>query len=202
VPVHTGRTGREELIRINCNLHLWMRGWGCAFEHPYFALTEKDGPFDIPKLPAGAEMALIAWHEGATPQWLLPERRGKREGIPLPSLKDGEVREFNFKMRKRRGSVPGAAGGLGVFRPQARQRGGTPSDVGQLAEILVVLLVTAFTLTHRRKQSLRRGIQNIPSFCASGIPTRRAYGVPSGTADMASNAVRLSASLNSLSSCG
>ena len=103
MPVHTGRTGREELIRINCNLHLWMRGWAWTFERPYFALTKKDGAFDIPKLPAGAEMALIAWHEGASPQWLLPERRGsgKREGIPLSPLKDGEVREFNFKMRKK-----------------------------------------------------------------------------------------------------
>lgn len=101
VPVHTGRTGREELIRINCNLHLWMRGWAWTFEHPYFALTKKDGTFDIPKLPAGAEMDLIAWHEGASPQWLLPERRGKREGVALPPLKDGEVREFNFKVRKK-----------------------------------------------------------------------------------------------------
>lgn len=101
VQVHTGRTGREELIRINCNLHLWMRGWAWAFEHPYFALTKKDGTFDIPKLPAGAEMTLVAWHEGATPQWLLPERRGKREGVALPPLKDGEIREFNFKVRKK-----------------------------------------------------------------------------------------------------
>jgi hypothetical protein len=101
VPVHTGRTGREELIHINCNLHLWMRGWAWAFEHPYVALTKKDGAFDIPKLPAGAEMSLIAWHEGATPQWLLPERRGKRQGVSLPPLKAGEVRTFDFKVRKK-----------------------------------------------------------------------------------------------------
>jgi hypothetical protein len=101
VPVRTGRTGREELIRINCNLHLWMRGWAWAFEHPYAALTKKDGTFEIPKVPAGAEMSLVAWHEGATPQWLLPERRGKREGITLPPLKPGEVRQFNFQVRKK-----------------------------------------------------------------------------------------------------
>jgi hypothetical protein len=101
VAARTGRIGREELIHINCNLHLWMRGWAWAFEHPYHALTKTDGTFDIPKLPAGAEMSLLAWHEGASPQWLLPERRGRREGIALPPLKDGEVREFNFKVRKK-----------------------------------------------------------------------------------------------------
>jgi hypothetical protein len=101
VPVHPGRTGREELIRINCNLHLRMRGWAWAFEHPYVALTKKSGTFDISKLLAECQMALIAWHEGASPPWLLPERRGKREGIPLSPLKDAEVRELNFKVRKK-----------------------------------------------------------------------------------------------------
>jgi hypothetical protein len=99
--VRTGRLGVEELVRINCNLHLWMRAWAWAFEHPYAALTKKDGTFDIPRLPAGAEMSLIAWHEGASPRWLLPERRGKREGIPLRPLKDGEVRVVNFKVRQK-----------------------------------------------------------------------------------------------------
>jgi hypothetical protein len=101
LPVRTGRAGQEELIRINCNLHLWMRGWAWAFEHPYAALTGKDGTFEIPRVPAGVDLSLAAWHEGANPPWLLPAGAGKREGVALAPLADGEVHVFDFKVRKR-----------------------------------------------------------------------------------------------------
>ncbi len=35
-----------------------------VFDHPYFAVTEPDGTYTIPRVPAGAEVSLMAWHEG------------------------------------------------------------------------------------------------------------------------------------------
>jgi hypothetical protein len=99
--VRTGRTGQEELLRINCNLHLWMRAWAWAFEHPYATLTKADGTFEIPRVPAGAPMSLVAWHEGASPPWLLPAGAGARAGVPLEPLANDEIRVVNFKVRCR-----------------------------------------------------------------------------------------------------
>ncbi len=35
-----------------------------VFSHPYFAVTHADGSFEIPVVPAGREVTLMAWHEG------------------------------------------------------------------------------------------------------------------------------------------
>jgi plastocyanin len=43
--------------------HPWMLGWVHAFEHPYFAVTDADGRFQIANIPAG-QYTLRAWHEG------------------------------------------------------------------------------------------------------------------------------------------
>jgi hypothetical protein len=34
-----------------------------VFEHPYFAVTKKDGSFTIPRVPAGGEVTVFAWQE-------------------------------------------------------------------------------------------------------------------------------------------
>jgi plastocyanin len=54
---------REEIaIPVKCNLHPWMRGYIAVFKHPYFAVTRKDGSFDLSNLPPGT-YAIKAWHE-------------------------------------------------------------------------------------------------------------------------------------------
>jgi len=54
---------REEIaIPLKCNVHPWMRGYVAVFKHPYFAVTGKDGAFDLGNLPPG-EYTLEAWHE-------------------------------------------------------------------------------------------------------------------------------------------
>jgi hypothetical protein len=35
-----------------------------VFDHPYYAKTKEDGTFEIPYVPAGAEITIMAWHEG------------------------------------------------------------------------------------------------------------------------------------------
>jgi hypothetical protein len=44
------------------NVHPWLRGFVWAFEHPYFAVTDATGSFEIPNAPAGT-WRLVVWHE-------------------------------------------------------------------------------------------------------------------------------------------
>ncbi len=54
---------REEIaIPVKCNVHPWMRGYIAVFKHPYFAVTGKDGSFDLGNLPPGT-YTIKAWHE-------------------------------------------------------------------------------------------------------------------------------------------
>lgn len=51
------------IVEVRCALHPWTRGYLAVFDHPYYAVTEKDGRFSIDSLPPG-NYRLMAWHEG------------------------------------------------------------------------------------------------------------------------------------------
>ena len=55
---------RAELvpIRVNCDFHTWMIAYWLIVDHPYAALTDKDGKFQIDNLPVG-EHSFRIWHE-------------------------------------------------------------------------------------------------------------------------------------------
>jgi plastocyanin len=54
---------REEIaIPVKCNVHPWMRGYIAVFKHPYFAVTDKNGSFDLKDLPPGT-YTITAWQE-------------------------------------------------------------------------------------------------------------------------------------------
>jgi hypothetical protein len=50
-------------IDLSCNFHKWMDGTVWALDHPYAAVTDDKGHFEIPMVPAGAEVNVVVWHE-------------------------------------------------------------------------------------------------------------------------------------------
>jgi hypothetical protein len=49
-------------VVLRDNIHPWMGAWLRAFDHPYFAVTDREGRFTIPKAPAGSHR-LVVWQE-------------------------------------------------------------------------------------------------------------------------------------------
>ena len=52
----------EAPFPIKCDVHPWMQSYMAIFDHPYFAVTGKDGKFSIPGLAPG-KYTVEAWHE-------------------------------------------------------------------------------------------------------------------------------------------
>lgn len=49
-------------LSASCNIHPWMNARIAVFDHPYFAVTDEDGNFEIKDAPAG-DCRLKVWHE-------------------------------------------------------------------------------------------------------------------------------------------
>lgn len=54
----------EDFLKFKCDVHPWMFAWVSVFDHPYFAVSEKDGTFKISNVPAG-KYTLKAIHRKA-----------------------------------------------------------------------------------------------------------------------------------------
>ena len=53
---------KPEIIRVNCDLHPWMRAWVVVAEHPFYAVTDDSGKFAITGIPPG-KYTLQLWQE-------------------------------------------------------------------------------------------------------------------------------------------
>lgn len=56
-------------VEVKCDLHAWMRAYHFPVDHPYYAVTGKDGKFTISGLPAGKQVFKV-WQEKAPGQLL------------------------------------------------------------------------------------------------------------------------------------
>lgn len=52
----------EVPIRFKCDVHKWMGAYTGVFNHPFFAVTNDQGTFEIKNLPPG-NYVIEAWHE-------------------------------------------------------------------------------------------------------------------------------------------
>lgn len=76
--------GAERLpILVNCDIHSWMKAYWLVLDHPYAAVTDKDGKFKIDNLPAG-EHEFRVWHERKG--WL---NAGLKQGFKATVKSDG-----------------------------------------------------------------------------------------------------------------
>ncbi len=51
--------------QVVCSIHPWMSAYIIARGDPYYAVTDKDGAFEIADLPAGEPIEFQVWHERA-----------------------------------------------------------------------------------------------------------------------------------------
>jgi plastocyanin len=53
---------KEGILHLQCDVHGWMAAYVGVMSHPYFAVTDKPGTFEIPNVPEGS-YTIQAWHE-------------------------------------------------------------------------------------------------------------------------------------------
>jgi len=53
---------KPEIIKVECDLHPWMRAWVVVAEHPFYALTNDQGEFVLGNVPPG-KYSLQFWQE-------------------------------------------------------------------------------------------------------------------------------------------
>jgi hypothetical protein len=70
-----------------------MQAYVWAFDHPYAAVTDREGNYVIKNVPAGAGLRVQAWHEEAG--WLA---RGGEKGDPV-GIRAGETTERSFTVK-------------------------------------------------------------------------------------------------------
>lgn len=78
----------EGFLRLKCDVHSWMFAYVCVTDHPFFAITSKDGSFTIPNVPPGKH-TLVAMHRKAGTV--------KREIVVVP-ISEGVPGETNFEI--------------------------------------------------------------------------------------------------------
>jgi plastocyanin len=81
-------------VEFSCGTHKWMKGWVRVFDHPYFAVTNAKGEFEIKDAPAG-DYRIVGWHE--TNGYILPEKSPDKFGIPI-TIKKGDTTEVKINL--------------------------------------------------------------------------------------------------------
>ena len=80
------RFDRPGIVRVFCDIHSHMNAYILVFSHPFFAMTNADGRYQIENVPPGT-YGVIAWNEGTS-----------SEARPI-TVADGGVAELDFTLR-------------------------------------------------------------------------------------------------------
>ena len=57
------RMDRPGVVRVFCDIHSHMNAFVLVFNHPFFDVTDVEGRFELPSLPAGT-YTVVGWYEG------------------------------------------------------------------------------------------------------------------------------------------
>ena len=55
-------TAKEVMVPFKCDVHGWMNAYVGVLDHPFFAVTDASGSFNLKSLPPGT-YTIEAWHE-------------------------------------------------------------------------------------------------------------------------------------------
>ena len=69
----------ENFLKFKCDVHKWMFAWVTVLDHPYFAVTGKDGAFTIKDVPPG-KYKVVAMHRKGAPTGVEKEIEIKADG--------------------------------------------------------------------------------------------------------------------------
>jgi hypothetical protein len=83
-------------VLARCAIHHWMKAYVFYLSHPYFAVTDADGKFEIKNVPAGT-FRLLAWHEDKG--FILGDQRPNRNGRAI-TIDAGKTAELDIKITK------------------------------------------------------------------------------------------------------
>ncbi len=75
----------EMFLKFKCDVHPWMFAWVSVFDHPYFAISGKDGSFTITNVPPGKYTIQAAHRKAGT---------AKQE----VEVKDGQAAKVDFTL--------------------------------------------------------------------------------------------------------
>ena len=82
----------EDPFYIKCDVHPWMKTWVLVSDHPYFAVTDSDGKYEIKGVPAGT-YEVVCWQE----------KFKKKAIVETITVGDGEVtKNFTFTRPKKK----------------------------------------------------------------------------------------------------
>ena len=84
-PIEKTFTRAETLIPVKCNQHPWMKAYISVFGHPFYAVSDPDGKFEVKGLPPGT-YTLVAWHE----------RFGEKSQSVTVGAKESKTQDFSF----------------------------------------------------------------------------------------------------------
>ena len=80
----------ESFLKFQCDVHPWMFAWVTVVDHPYFAVTDKDGKYTIKDVPPG-KYTVTALHRKLAPA-------GVEQPVEVKA--DGAQADFTLEVKK------------------------------------------------------------------------------------------------------
>lgn len=80
-------------VNISCKVHTWMNANVWVLPHPYSAVTDENGNYEIKNVPLDVPVQIVAWHEAG--DWLT---KNKAKGDTV-KLEDGKSYDFTVSMK-------------------------------------------------------------------------------------------------------
>ncbi len=86
-------TAKEVMVPFKCDVHGWMNAYVGVLDHPYFAVTDQNGAYELKGLPPGT-YTIEAWHERMGPM---------TESVTVGQK---ETKDVNFTFKAPAGATP------------------------------------------------------------------------------------------------